>query len=228
MTLNVDLDYTIFGVTGSETGVTLTGTAVYRDASGYGTSSGNSYVDTVAVPLAQSQGAASMLYFEIEGALTGYGYPIKGAIIALDVGGTQINQGMSDAWYEDGKGGQGFFIIVWPELNYIFLSWFTFDTERPAMGVTANLGEPGHRWLTAQGPYSGDTATLDVFLTEGGVFDSETPAAVTAQDPVGTMTITWSDCSNADMQYSMPGLGLNGDVALIRVLSTNTALCEAL
>jgi len=33
------------------------------------------------------------------------------------------------------------------------MAWFTHDTERPDTGVEAILGEPGHRWLTAQGPY---------------------------------------------------------------------------
>jgi hypothetical protein len=40
-----------------------------------------------------------------------------------------INIGMSDAWYYPSTGGQGFFIIVWEGSQFIFLSWFTFDTD---------------------------------------------------------------------------------------------------
>ena len=47
----------------------------------------------------------------------------------------------------------------------------------PGDPVEAILGDPGHRWLTAQGPYSGDTASLEVFSSSGGVFDAAEPAA---------------------------------------------------
>jgi PKD repeat protein len=139
-----------------------------------------------------------------------------------------INMAMSDAWAEQATTGQGFFIIAWENLQLIFLSWFTFDAERPPEDVTAIVGEPGHRWVTAIGPFSGDTATLDVFLSTGGVFDSPEPPVVTDQTPVGTMTITWHDCSTATLSYNLPNLGLSGDISLERVVPENTALCEQL
>jgi len=51
------------------------------------------------------------------------------------------------------------------------------NVERPPESVTALLGEPGHRWLTAQGPYDGNSANLTVYLTEGGVFVSAEPVS---------------------------------------------------
>ncbi len=71
-----------------------------------------------------------------------------------------INAAISDAWFFPDTAGQGFFIIVWEDSKLVFLAWFTYDTERPPEDVTAFLGEPGHRWLTALGPYEGDTALL--------------------------------------------------------------------
>lgn len=168
-----------------------------------------------------------MLFLTADGSLTSLGYPISTSLVALDVGGTAINQGMSDAWFSPATAGQGFFVIAWPELQMIFLSWFTYDTERPPSDVVAVLGEPGHRWLTAQGPYSGNTANLDVFLTHGGVFDSANPAPETS-DPIGTISITWPDCENAELTYDLPALGLGGDIDLIRIVSDNVPLCEAL
>jgi len=95
-----------------------------------------------------------------------------------------INQGVSDAWFNAATAGQGFLIVVFPEQGIIFLAWFTYDTERPPQNVVALLGEPGHRWVTAQGPYNGDTADLTVYLTEGGVFDmAEPPATRSAPSP---------------------------------------------
>lgn len=80
----------------------------------------------------------------------------------------QINAGIADAWYNPATAGQGFFITVLPDIQQMFLAWFTYDRGRPSEDVTALPGEPGHRWLTAQGPYDGDTANLTIFVAEGG------------------------------------------------------------
>lgn len=139
----------------------------------------------------------------------------------------RINAGMSDAWFNPQTGGQGFFIIVWEGLEQIFLSWFTYDTVRPPEDATAQLGEPGHRWLTAQGTISGDTALLDIYSSSGGVFDAAEPPAVTDPVPVGAMVIQWSDCNTATLTYEIPGAGLSGEIPLQRIVSDNVPLCEA-
>lgn len=139
----------------------------------------------------------------------------------------RINAGLSDAWYFPPTGGQGFFIIVWEGIQQVFLSWFTYDTERPPENVTAILGEPGHRWLTAQGQYAGDTAVLNVTLTEGGVFDAAQPPAANDPNPVGTITIVWTSCNAGLLTYDMPGLGLSGDVPIERIVLDNVPACEA-
>jgi len=148
-------------------------------------------------------------------------------VVAADGPGFVINSGLSDAWYFPETGGQGFFIIVWEDIQQVFLSWFTYDTERPPEDVTAILGEPGHRWLTAQGAYEGDTATLNVSLTEGGVFDAAQPPATTDPAPVGTMTIVWTGCNEGLLSYSLPGLGLTGDIPIERIVLDNVPACEA-
>jgi plastocyanin len=137
-----------------------------------------------------------------------------------------INSGLSDAWYFPATGGQGFFIIVWEDVQQVFLSWFTYDTERPPEDVTAILGEPGHRWLTAQGPYAGDTASLTVNLSEGGVFDSAEPAASPPQ-AVGTISIVWTGCNEGLLSYDLSGLGLAGDIPIERIVLDNVPACEA-
>ena len=52
-----------------------------------------------------------------------------------------INAGLNDAWFNPKTAGQGFFFTVFPESKQMFLSWFTYDTERPPEDVTAILGE---------------------------------------------------------------------------------------
>ena len=138
----------------------------------------------------------------------------------------QINAGISDAWYDPATDGQGFFIVVWEESQYIFLSWFTFDTERPAEDAMAALGDPGHRWLTAQGPYQDNTAELEIYVTTGGVFDSDDPAAGT-QMVDGSIDIQWMDCGQGLLSYEIPTMSLAGDIPIQRIVDDNVAACEA-
>lgn len=137
-----------------------------------------------------------------------------------------INAGMNDAWYEPATAGQGMLVTVFENQGTMFLAWFTFDMARPPEDASAILGEPGQRWLTAQGPYQGATGTLDVLVSSGGVFDSPEPVVGPPQK-VGTATITWSDCRNALLTYDIESVG-TGSIPLKRVVDDNAALCEAL
>ena len=168
-----------------------------------------------------------MFYMTASGMLTSLGYPISTSLVALDVGGFDINAGLNDAWFNSDTAGQGFLVSVFPVIEQVFVAWFTYDTERPAGGVMANLGEPGHRWLTAQGPYTGDTATLNIFLTEGGVFDQAAPAPSTGA-PIGTMVIVWHSCEMGTLTYNIPSLGLMGSIEITRIVADNIILCEEL
>jgi hypothetical protein len=138
----------------------------------------------------------------------------------------QINPGLNDAWFDPDTDGQGFLITVFEESAVMFLAWFTYDVERPPEGVTAMLGEPGHRWLTAQGTFSGDTATLDIYVSSGGIFDSAVPAVERVRD--GTMTIKWADCNAAVLTYEITSLGLVGEIPIERIVLDNVMLCEML
>jgi PKD repeat protein len=137
-----------------------------------------------------------------------------------------INPAITDAWYDPLTGGQGFFIIVWEDVETVFLSWFTYDIERPPQDVTANLGEPGHRWLTAQGSYSGDTATLTLYETAGGVFDAPTPVPDPALQ-VGTIEIIWTGCNAGMLSYDLPSLSLSGNIPIQRIVLDKVSACEA-
>lgn len=138
-----------------------------------------------------------------------------------------INAGMSDAWFEPATNGQGFYIVVYEGLKLVTLAWFTYDAQRPDENVPSIVGEAGHRWLTALGPYDGDTTMMDVYLTSGGVFDAVDPAAEQAPDPVGSIIITWSSCTAAELTYELPGQNLSGTIQLERIVLDNVPICEA-
>jgi len=141
-------------------------------------------------------------------------------------GDFQINSGLNDAWFYPVTAGQGFFINVFPDTQTMFLSWFTYDTERPDESVTAQLGDPGHRWLTAQGPYSGSQAVLDVYIAEGGVFDDSPPVPVLHRD--GTIVVDFSDCNSGLVTFDIPSIGQQGEVPIERITLDNVPLCEQL
>jgi hypothetical protein len=140
----------------------------------------------------------------------------------------KINAGLSDAWFNSATNGQGFLVVVFPVIEEIFLAWFTYETERPPESVTASLGEPGHRWLTAQGPYSGDTARLKIFVTEGGVFDSAEPVASTDPAGDGAMTLEFAGCTEGLVKYEITSLGISGEIPIERISADNVALCNTL
>jgi len=140
----------------------------------------------------------------------------------------QINAGLNDAWFNRATNGQGLLITVFPGIRQMFLAWFTYDTQRPAEDVTAFLGEPGHRWLTAQGPYEGDTANLTIFVTEGGVFDAADPPASTDLAGDGSLRIEFADCTQGIVSYEITSLGISGEFPIVRISPDNVPLCESL
>jgi hypothetical protein len=146
----------------------------------------------------------------------------------LGAGDFALNAGFNDAWYNQDTAGQGFLIAVFPNIQQVFVAWFTFDTERPPESVEAILGDPGHRWLTAQGPFTGNTANLDIYITEGGVFDAAEPAAQNDGMPDGTMTIEFDNCREGTVTYDITEPATAGVIEIERIVGDNVALCEAL
>jgi hypothetical protein len=140
--------------------------------------------------------------------------------------GFQINPGLNDAWYNPAIQGQGFFVTVFPQIAQIFLAWFTYDTERPDDSTTAQLGEPGHRWLTAFGPYADGQAVLDIEVTVGGVFDSGSP--VPSQDLDGEIIVEFTGCNQGKITYDIPSVDRQGVIPIERIALDNVSLCEAL
>jgi plastocyanin len=139
----------------------------------------------------------------------------------------QINAGLNDAWVSADAALQGLFFTVFEDLGIFFLSWFTFDAVAPEEGTTAVFGAPDQRWVTGAGNYTGDTVTLSVELTSGGIFNGSVPEA-TQTPGYGTITIVFISCNEAIMTYNFPSVGLSGEMTLTRVVTDNVALCEML
>jgi hypothetical protein len=145
--------------------------------------------------------------------------------------GFAINPGLNDAWWNADFDGQGFSFTVFPDLGFFFVTWYTYELERPTEDVanSALLGEAGHRWLSAYGFYESgrDTVELTIENSVGGVFHSELPE-VNREDAYGTMTIQFHGCNSATLTYDIPSLTLMGTMDVTRVATDNVAICEAL
>jgi hypothetical protein len=87
----------------------------------------------------------------------------------------RLNAGLNDAWYDPVTSGQGFFISVFPDLGAVSLAWFTYDTELPAEGPPANLGDADHCWLTAIGPIIDNQVMMDIEKRQGKYRKDKSP-----------------------------------------------------
>jgi hypothetical protein len=142
---------------------------------------------------------------------------------------TEMNAGLNDAWYNPVTDGQGFFITVFPDLDTASLAWFTYDTELPPDDAQANLGDAGHRWITAVGPIEGNQVTMNIEMTSGGLFDTAT--LIDRTDPPGsdgTIILTFDSCNSGTVEYDIPSINRQGTVPIRRVADDNIVICEAL
>ena len=164
-------------------------------------------------------------------------------VLRIDNTGFTINSGISGAWANFETLGQGFFIDVLPDIPLVFLAWFTWEAEQVAPAQLqreieklaksgsrshADLGDDNHRWITAQGPFDGNSAELQVTLTTGGIFDDSAPVTNSEPGSQGTITLTFSDCENGIAEYDFTSAGLSGQVPIKRLASDSVAYCNEL
>jgi len=195
------------------------------------TGGSGSYSDTLTAPA-----SGRTVYFIIDTVADDLSFKTPEQSIAVGNSGANINAGHAGAWFNPETSGQGQFIDVQPddaepdnvqsanvepdavklESPVMFISWFTFTDA-----ASANPFE--QRWFTAQGNYSGNIAELELFETLGGRFDD--PQAVTTI-PVGAVTLSFSDCGQGQMTYSLDEEELQGTFPLTRVIPGSGNVCE--
>lgn len=137
-----------------------------------------------------------------------------------------ISHALAGGWFNEDTAGQGLVIDVFDNSNQMFAAWFTYDLERPDAGVTPMIGDAGHRWLTAQGPFSGDTADMLIYWTSGMIFDSADPPFAQEQD--GTLTVQFFDCISGQVTYDLGAANVTGQFPIIRLANDAQSLCESL
>jgi serine protease len=125
-----------------------------------------------------------------------------------------LRPGFSGPWYNPNTSGQGFFIDVDAQRNYVFSGWYTYDVNgQPGPNAPREL-----RWYTAQNSYSpGETTkVLQVYRNVGGNFD-DTPVTTGVQ--IGTATLSFQSCNTGRFDYQINADGQNrtGTIPLSRL-----------
>ncbi len=136
-----------------------------------------------------------------------------------------LNAGLNGAWHNPDTSGQGLVLEVFPQIKRVHAAWFTYDTTFADGGETAVVGDPNHRWYTVEGTFEGTTATLDLVLTRGGIFNDE--VAVERTD-AGDATLIFDSCTTGVFNFTIDGSGLTGSIPITRINGDNVPLCESL
>ncbi len=124
-----------------------------------------------------------------------------------------ITRGISGLWYNAAQSGQGFDIQVLDGTNIIAV-WYVFDANG------------NNFWLTAQGTYSGNSATLNVTQTSGGDFPPNFDQSKITHTPWGTFNLSFTDCNTGNAVWTPTVSGFtSGSLNIVRVTSIGGVSC---
>jgi hypothetical protein len=134
-------------------------------------------------------------------------------------------QGLTGSWYEPASTGQGIELEIFPDfvasgVGLVDGAWFTFDVA-PAGGADHQ------RWYTFAGNGSSgqSSANVTIYQNVGGNFNAP---PVTNATPVGSGTLTFSDCVNGTFSYAFTdGSNRSGSLSITRIVPNVTCVVGA-
>lgn len=126
----------------------------------------------------------------------------------------QAGVGISGAWYDPDRSGEGFQIqILDGDRGLIY--WFTYDRDGNQM------------WLIGTGPVSGNTLDItDTIVTSGGRFGEDFDPDDVLSSPWGTLHFEFTDCDAATVEYAGPPELGSGSIDLVRLSGSRAAPCS--
>lgn len=143
---------------------------------------------------------------------------MAGLLLACSLPGlAQVTPGHSGSWFNPAQSGHGFSIEIISQDRAI-VYWFTYDTE----------GAP--IFLFGDGVIDSDTINANVLVFSGmrfGLFDPTANLGVSW----GSLSIAFSDCQNANLQYqsgfAFPGGSVfgSGEIPLVRLAGIESLPC---
>lgn len=130
---------------------------------------------------------------------------------AITTHAIDITKEISGSWFNSQQDGHGFILEVIPG-NKLVAYWFAYDPN----GRQA--------WMVGVGDISGDTATVPVIITEGGIFgDNFDPNAI-IRNNWGSLIFTFDSCNTGNVIYNV-GFG-SGSLPIQRLTSLDGLECQ--
>lgn len=140
-----------------------------------------------------------------------------------------LNQGLNGNWYNPNTSGQGLFLDVYPEENFSFLGWFTYDTDASPNNDLGQIGAQGHRWLVGAGEIDQTNSTINykLYYAYDGLFDDPRPTLNSNINTYGTLLIEFQGCNQAVVSYELLEQEISGSYSIIRPDTADGDLCTA-
>ncbi len=102
-----------------------------------------------------------------------------------------IDEKLSGVWYDPATSGQGVYLDISPQANVLAGGWFTWTDTRGEID-----------WMTLQGGFQGDVATLTIYRSSGGKFND--PAEVMTIS-IGIAELRFLSCTEAELSFKFDG-----------------------
>lgn len=110
----------------------------------------------------------------------------------------------SGSWYGGPlRDGEGFLLEVLPT-GELVVYWFTYDFDGNQI------------WVVGVGRIIGDTATIEAFITEGGIFGELFDPDDVIRTPWGVLKFVFHSCNSGTMSYVSASFG-NGEMPIQRL-----------
>jgi plastocyanin len=158
-------------------------------------------------------------YCEIHGSPSGAGMAGSVTVNAVTAPppGQPINAGLSGSWFDQAQSGHGFLIQVVPG-NVILAYWFVFTPDGTSQS-----------WLLGAGSYdpTSSTVTIEAFQDTGAKFPPNFNPADVKQTDWGSLTFTFTDCSNGTVSWAskIPAYG-SGSLPITKIAGVGSLTCN--
>lgn len=123
--------------------------------------------------------------------------------------GPTLTRSSSGSWFNAATNGQGFLVEVYPEQQIFTFAWFTWLDD-------VDSDPQDYDWLTGNGGFTGNRATLTVFRSRNGRFND--PNSPVATSEAGTATFTLTSCTTATFTFNLTDPVRSGTIELTRIL----------
>ena len=125
-----------------------------------------------------------------------------------------LPNGVSGAWFNSSRSGEGFTHYLYEQdgVQMSQITWYTYDASGNQM------------WLTGEGEVNGQTVNINemTMFTGANLF-----SGTATQTVVGSLSMTWDDCHNAQMSYDFNDFGLgNGNYNLSQLTVLDNTRCD--